>query len=1439
MMNNEIMASNININDMRERNIDREHDGIRDEMKKSLESLKNIHRQVHGEDAQLYDDLRQIADHRPFILNPRSEHKYRYSIISPNNRYILFENKEILLIYIHRINDGIIEEEPFIKQRKKIDNYIFSHDSKYLMCLGSPSFILIYDMEEPMEQYDQPKYTLELSKIDKNNDMYLSQKLIQVISYYSSYYFHDGLIDKQLNGHVCISNPTGIIIFFQTSDSSYPVRAALVRYRSIKDEESSTRIQEIIFTNHNILYDGSDSKLYVDVFRQNYLLVVKYDKTARDMKINLYKMNINKEDMMYDEILVELSLYSSSSIYTDVDIYIPKNTQYQYVSYDSLHIIDKRNRQLIVLDMNDISREGSIIPFNYMYADYTVYDDGKYIVGWNEKTIELLYKHNDAYVSIYSYDSSDTVSCTLSNDMRYMTIVRKKDVEFVQLDLYDHYTYNLIVNDALTPKFDDDYDVRHVETRGIDVCRNRSFIRYTSSSGHWRDVNVRSICEIDGQLSFECVYMDEEKRIYILHRYTSDTYVRISYIDTITHTVHRCIDREVEGTDLVDRKYSINGQQGYMVQREDKSMIICTFKQKRMIELPPSYNKDVHLIYIHEDILIILKENHPGNYKFMWRYYDSDEYMHTDDVDNMRIEKTCRESGRGISYIYYVQVRFLKDINRIVLLTHDTLMIIDTKSRKIIQTDNTYDNAYSMIISSNNRYICIHEEKKNILYLKSFDNMKDRHRVDDVRSHDGDILEFSDDNRYVIVTKGNGHIESINMIELSVHMIVDIDIPQKYSTDGNLYVYNSKDSIDIVYSDLTYMHNTPYTMCRKIRYIPDNSMILRYIRRIIQETIDTNNNEKNKKLIYDRFNRMMQTMPKHQHRYMSMITILIYTMNDYDTMYEYCKIVGIQTIVSYHRMFSLYYHVSHNNNSMRAIIKSIEDFYKDNNSHIIFDNNEVKDIIIIKKDGLLIDEMCRKMLTLLLFSPYGDTMNVELRDELYSMTIFDYDDNVWTSKRSMNEEIQKSRKNIVREKGEHLSIYSMRRSLIKMDISIGSSFSRHLFSTFSSLHDDDIRSDYKSLIYYKWNQLYMYTLVYSMIYWTMSILSYIYYGDYMDSTILGVCIVVLCSILICQEVKCIISDRRQWVSSLWNWMDMTILVYNSISIIVLLSAIDTYGTIAITWIRVSIVILVGIRSITWLRIFKPTRYLITMVLQVFVDIIPFIVILSSVIVIFAFVWRASPTLGYIDESTIDDIQLTFYHSIYDSTNIIFGNSPQEDPSGDRFTLIRFIVIVIGNVCLALALLNFLIAIISGTYEKINEDKDLHDAKELMNIIIEFDILLSWRSSDKKKHNKEKYLADVRLVEPANQQMQKLWDIEDDLNVNSVKIDRKIDAINTKIDRMNNKIDQRSKQSDDKIMKIMEYLHNMSKNGAGEGGDKAFFPASNEVGKQTTEVISYN
>ncbi len=53
-------------------------------------------------------------------------------------------------------------------------------------------------------------------------------------------------------------------------------------------------------------------------------------------------------------------------------------------------------------------------------------------------------------------------------------------------------------------------------------------------------------------------------------------------------------------------------------------------------------------------------------------------------------------------------------------------------------------------------------------------------------------------------------------------------------------------------------------------------------------------------------------------------------------------------------------------------------------------------------------------------------------------------------------------------------------------------------------------------------------------------------------------------------------------------------------------------------------------------------------------------------------------------------------------------------------MIQAIVHSLGNVVIALALLNFLIAIISGVYEEVNGDRDLHDVKELAALTSELD-----------------------------------------------------------------------------------------------------------------------
>ena len=72
--------------------------------------------------------------------------------------------------------------------------------------------------------------------------------------------------------------------------------------------------------------------------------------------------------------------------------------------------------------------------------------------------------------------------------------------------------------------------------------------------------------------------------------------------------------------------------------------------------------------------------------------------------------------------------------------------------------------------------------------------------------------------------------------------------------------------------------------------------------------------------------------------------------------------------------------------------------------------------------------------------------------------------------------------------------------------------------------------------------------------------------------------------------------------------------------------------------------------------------------------------------------------------------------------------------------------------MALVLLNFLIALISGTYDKVASDRELYDVKELLPLIRDFDLFLkrskpSTSSSDvRAKHGSKKNSFFVILVE---------------------------------------------------------------------------------------------
>ena len=147
---------------------------------------------------------------------------------------------------------------------------------------------------------------------------------------------------------------------------------------------------------------------------------------------------------------------------------------------------------------------------------------------------------------------------------------------------------------------------------------------------------------------------------------------------------------------------------------------------------------------------------------------------------------------------------------------------------------------------------------------------------------------------------------------------------------------------------------------------------------------------------------------------------------------------------------------------------------------------------------------------------------------------------------------------------------------------------------------------------------------------------------------------------------------------------------------------------------------------THLRIFDGTRYLIIMILQVFNDIFSFLVIYVFFVFAYAIIWLKA--------SQLNQIEMNYMESLEVSVNLAFG-----DWDTEGYTKNQWVVFLIGSVTLTLIMLNFLIAIISKTYEDVNEDKELNDLRAKNDIIIDFDQFLN-RKSDKHSKNSGEFFS---------------------------------------------------------------------------------------------------
>ena len=126
-----------------------------------------------------------------------------------------------------------------------------------------------------------------------------------------------------------------------------------------------------------------------------------------------------------------------------------------------------------------------------------------------------------------------------------------------------------------------------------------------------------------------------------------------------------------------------------------------------------------------------------------------------------------------------------------------------------------------------------------------------------------------------------------------------------------------------------------------------------------------------------------------------------------------------------------------------------------------------------------------------------------------------------------------------------------------------------------------------------------------------------------------------------------------------------------------------------------------------------------MVLSVFRDMVAFMTILAVSIVGFAFEWRLTYSFATVNGVSEENEMPGFYEGLYETVMLVYGNGPDSEESGDKFNVGRFIAINVMNIMLGLTLLNLLIAVVSQTYEEVEESKAVHDLRGLLHMMTDF------------------------------------------------------------------------------------------------------------------------
>ena len=173
---------------------------------------------------------------------------------------------------------------------------------------------------------------------------------------------------------------------------------------------------------------------------------------------------------------------------------------------------------------------------------------------------------------------------------------------------------------------------------------------------------------------------------------------------------------------------------------------------------------------------------------------------------------------------------------------------------------------------------------------------------------------------------------------------------------------------------------------------------------------------------------------------------------------------------------------------------------------------------------------------------------------------------------------------------------------------------------------------------------------------------------------------------------------------------------------------------------------------TWLRIYGPTAFYMRLLSETFDDVKSFFVMFLVIITAFAnIMYILNSQRVHDDEGELyaDNVKSGFLNSWIATYTLGFGEFDTEGYGGTNVNLIWF-VWFLGTFMISVTFLNMLIAIMTNTYDKVMESRQVAGLKERINIMMDYRKVVTFLRLD----GSFKYMV---ILKPTNNIQEGDWD----------------------------------------------------------------------------------